>query len=385
MPWPWIGFILLVLLLLALDLGVFHRKDHVVGMKEALTWSAVWIGLALAFGMIVYLGYERQWSGLGQRLDAVDGDTIDGHEALVKYLTGYVVEKSLSVDNLFVMAALFAYFGVPRLYQHRVLFWGILGALLMRGAMIGLGATLVARYHWVLYVFGAFLVITGIKMLFTKESTGAGHGGGGKAGNNVVVRWVHRLFPVTEHFHGHHFIVTAGSVASHEARKPGETQEADAAVERVSPGTRMLTPLALALVAVEVTDVIFAVDSIPAIFAITADPLLVFTSNVFAILGLRSLYFALAGMIKKFKYLKVSLAVVLAVVGGKMLAAPWLKDLLGRHFSFYLLGVVLGILVIGVIASVVANRREQAAAAAAAETSGAAAAEERMKTEKHAM
>src|SRR6516164_7512538 len=133
MLWPWIGFILLVLVLLALDLGVFHRKDHVVGMKEALTWSAVWIGLALAFGMIVYLGYERQWSGLGQRLDAVDGDTIDGHEALVKYLTGYVVEKSLSVDNLFVMAALFAYFGVPRLYQHRVLFWGILGALLMRG------------------------------------------------------------------------------------------------------------------------------------------------------------------------------------------------------------------------------------------------------------
>jgi tellurite resistance protein TerC len=382
MPWPWIGFILLVLVLLALDLGVFHRKDHVVGMKEALAWSAVWIALALAFGVLVYFGYERQWSGLGQRIDAVDNDTIDGHDAFVKYLTGYVVEKSLSVDNLFIMAALFAYFGVPRLYQHRVLFWGILGALLMRGAMIGLGATLVARYHWVLYVFGAFLVITGIKMLLTKESTvGGGGGGGGKAGNNVVVRWVRRFFPVTEHFHGHHFLVTAGSAASHEARKPGDAQEPDAAVDRIKPGTRMLTPLALALVAVEFTDVIFAVDSIPAIFAITADPLLVFTSNVFAILGLRSLYFALAGMIKKFKYLKVSLAVVLAVVGGKMLAAHWLKGLLGKHFSLYLLGVVLGILLIGVIASVVANWREQAAAADA----GASTAQERMKPEKHAI
>jgi tellurite resistance protein TerC len=359
MLWPWIGFILLVLVLLALDLGVFHRKDHVVGMKEALAWSAVWIGLALAFSVLVYFGYQRQWSGLGTKIDAVDGDTIDGHDALVKFITGYVVEKSLSVDNLFIMAALFAYFGVPRLYQHRVLFWGILGALLMRGAMIALGATLVARYHWVLYVFGAFLVITGIKMLFTKAD--AGPGGGGKAGQNIVVRWVRRLFPLTEHFHGHHFIVTAGSAASHEARKPGEAQEPDAAVERIRPGTKMLTPLALALVAVEITDVIFAVDSIPAIFAITADPLLVFTSNVFAILGLRSLYFALAGMIKKFKYLKVSLAVVLAVVGGKMLAAPWLKDLLGKHFSLYLLGVVLGILVIGVVASVMANRRERAA------------------------
>src|SRR5437016_3415867 len=192
---PWIGFIALVLVLLALDLGVFHRKDHAIGVKEALGWSAVWIGLSVAFGALVYFGYEYHWMGLGAREDAVDGDLNRGHDALVKYLTGYVVEKSLSVDNIFVMAVLFGYFRVPRMYQHRVLFWGILGALVMRGTMIGVGATLVARYHWVLYVFGAFLVLTAGRMLLMKERESV-------PGENAVVRMARRLFPVTERFHG---------------------------------------------------------------------------------------------------------------------------------------------------------------------------------------
>jgi tellurite resistance protein TerC len=356
MIWVWSGFILLVLAMLALDLGVFHRKAHVVTVREALTWSAVWITMALLFGAFVYFGYERHWMGLGATPDPVDGQINDGGTALVKYLTGYVVEKSLSVDNIFVIVMLFGFFAVPAVYQHRVLFWGILGALVMRGLMIGIGATLVTRFHWLLYVFGAFLVITGIKMLTMKT------GGHSDPGRNLVVRLTRRMFPVTDHFHGEHFLVRAGSDQSHEAAVKGGATKQDAAVDRTKPGTWMLTPLALALVTVETTDLIFAVDSIPAIFAITGDAFLVFTSNVFAILGLRSLYFALAGMIERFRYLKPALAIVLTVVGVKMLAASWLKELLGRHFNFYLLGAVLLILGVGIVASWIAARREDAAA-----------------------
>jgi tellurite resistance protein TerC len=279
--------------------------------------------------------------------------------ATLKYLTGYVVEKSLSVDNVFVIAMLFGFFAVPQLYQHRVLFWGILGALVMRGAMIGVGATLIARFHWILYVFGGFLVLTAAKMLLMKE----GHSDPSK---NLVVRLARRFLPMTDRFHGEHFIVRAGSGASHEPPVAGGPVVADAAVDGARPGQRMLTPLALALIMVETTDLVFAVDSIPAVFAITADPFLVFTSNVFAILGLRSLYFALAGMMDKFRYLKVSLAVVLAVVGGKMLAATWLKQILGSAFNLYLLAIVLLILGTGVVASMVANRRERAGTPVAA-------------------
>jgi tellurite resistance protein TerC len=354
MIWIWSGFILLVLAMLALDLGVFHRKAHVVQVREALIWSGVWITMALLFGVFVYVGYEHHWMGLGSTPDPVDGRINDGGEAVVKYLTGYVVEKSLSVDNIFVIVMLFAFFAVPAVYQHRVLFWGILGALLMRGLMIGIGATLIARFHWLLYVFGAFLVITGIKMLMLKTD------GSADPSKNIVIRLTRRMFPVTDRFHGEHFIVRAGSAQSHEAAVRGEAEEPDPAVERATPGTRMLTPLALALVMVETTDLIFAVDSIPAIFAITGDAFLVFTSNVFAILGLRSLYFALAGMIQKFRYLKPALAVVLTVVGVKMLAATWLKELLGRHFNFYLLGAVLLILAVGIVASLLATRRDDA-------------------------
>ena len=352
MIWIWVGFIGFVLLMLALDLGVFHREAHVVSVKEAVAWSAVWIALGVTFAVFVYFGYEGKWLGLGTVVDAVDGLANSGATATGKYLTGYVVEKSLSVDNIFVIAMIFSFFAVPTLYQHRVLFWGILGALVLRGVMIWLGAKLIAEFHWVLYIFAAFLILTAIKMLFLKtENT--------DPNTNVVVRLTRRFFPVTARFHGEHFMVRAGAPASYEAEFPGAPVIPDEVVEKAIPGTLLLTPLALALVMVETTDLIFAVDSIPAIFAITADPFLVFTSNVFAILGLRSLYFALAGMVEKFRYLKVSLALVLLVVGVKMVLAEWLKLVLGRHFNLYLLTVVLGILAGGVVASLIAERRSR--------------------------
>jgi tellurite resistance protein TerC len=352
MFWIWSGFIGLVLLLLALDLGVFHRRAHVVTIKEALGWSVVWITLGLAFSVFVYYGYEGRWFGLGIAIDAVDGSINDGRAAAVKYLTGYVIEKSLSVDNIFVIAMIFGFFAVPAIYQHRVLFWGILGALVLRGVMIALGARLIAEFHWILYVFGVFLIITAIKMLVMKTDHT-------DPGDNLVVRLARRFFPVTARFHGEHFLVRAGSDASHESEIPGAAAVADEAVERAKPGALMLTPLALTLIMVESTDLVFAVDSIPAIFAITADPFLVFTSNVFAILGLRSLYFALADMLNKFRYLKAALALVLMVVGIKMLMANWLKMMLGTNFNFYLLGLVLFILAAGVAGSLAVERRRE--------------------------
>ena len=350
MIWIWTAFIAFVLLMLALDLGVFHRKAHVVTVKEALVWSAVWVALGLAFGVFVYFAYDGQWFGLGAVADAVDGLPNDGTTATEKYVTGYVVEKSLSVDNIFVIAMIFSFFAVPPLYQHRVLFWGILGALLMRGAMIALGAKLIAEFHWILYVFDIFLIVKAIKMLLLRtEHT--------DPNKNIVVRLTRRLFPVTARFHGEHFVVRAGAPASRESEVPGGPEVQDEVVQAARPGTLLLTPLALALVMVETTDLIFAVDSIPAIFAITSDPFLVFTSNVFAILGLRSLYFALAGMVTKFRYLKVSLALVLMVVGLKMLLAEWLKLALGKYFNLYLLTLILSIIAVGVAASLIAERR----------------------------
>ncbi len=360
MLWMYVGFVLLVLGLLALDLGVFHRKAHVVSVKEALGWSAFWIALGLAFAGFIYVGYENHWMGLGLTRDIMAGPAVevpgvglvynDGSSATVKYVTGYLVEKSLAVDNIFVIAMLFGFFAVPALYQHRVLFWGIVGALLMRGIMIAVGAQLIQRFTWILYVFGAFLILTGVKMLLMKTDET-------DPGRNVVVRLTRRLFPITERFHGQHFFVRAGSAASHEAAVPGAAVERDGVVEAAGKGALLATPLFLALVMVEVTDLIFAVDSIPAIFAITADPFLVFTSNVFAILGLRSLYFALAGAIDSFRYLKVSLAVVLGVVGVKMMTHSWLKSVLGPNFNLYLLGLVVAILAAGVVASLVARPR----------------------------
>jgi tellurite resistance protein TerC len=352
------GFVSLVLVLLALDLGVFHRKAHVVSVREALGWSALWIALGVAFSAFIYAGYERHWLGLGLTPDMMTAQPQlkegvgliynDGASATVKYLTGYLVEKSLAVDNIFVIAMVFGFFAVPALYQHRVLFWGIAGALVMRGAMIAVGAQLIVRFTWIIYVFGGFLILTGIKMLLLDANEA-------DPNKNVVVRLTRRLFPITERFHGQHFFVRAGSSASHEAAVPGGAIEVDRVVDAAEAGTLLATPLFLALVMVEFADVVFAVDSIPAIFAITADPFLVFTSNVFAILGLRSLYFALAGMIDRFRYLKVSLAAVLVVVGIKMMTHTWLKALLGQHFNLYLLGVVLSILAAGVVASLLSR------------------------------
>ena len=352
MVWPWVAFIAFVLLMLALDLGVFHRKAHVVSVREAIAWSAVWLAMGLSFSVFVYFAYEGKWFGLGTMVDAVDGLTNGGRMAMEKYLTGYVVEKSLSVDNIFVIAMIFGFFAVPSLYQHRVLFWGILGALLLRGAMIGVGAKLIAEFHWVLYLFAVFLILTAIKMLFLKTDQTDPNA-------NIVVRLTRRFFPVTARFHGEHFVVRAGAPASYESEVPGAPTVPDEIVDNARPGTLLLTPLALALVMVETTDLIFAVDSIPAIFAITGDPFLVFTSNVFAILGLRSLYFALAGMVTKFRYLKVSLALILMIVGVKMLLAEWLKLALGKYFNLYLLAVILSVLTAGVVASVLAERRRR--------------------------
>lgn len=327
----WIGFLCFVLVMLGLDLGVFHRKAHAIGFREALGWSAVWLAMGLSFAVLVFYAYEQKWWGLGLGIDPVDGAINSGYSAAQKYLTGYVVEKSLSVDNIFVIAMIFSSLAVPATYQHRVLFWGILGAIAMRGVMIVIGARLIAEFHWLLTVFAGFLIFTGIKMLLAKnEHT--------DPSASVLVRQLRRWLPLSDRYHGQRFLVPRSI-------EPGHW----------SP--LVLTPLALALILVEGADLVFAVDSIPAVFAITGDPFLVFTSNVFAILGLRSLYFALAGMVGMFRYLKPALAIVLLVVGGKMLAAETLKHSLGPHFNLYLLGLIVSILASGVIASVITDRR----------------------------
>ncbi|HWN67800.1 MAG TPA: TerC family protein [Haliangium sp.] len=356
----YVGFVTLVIMLLALDLGIFHRTAHVVRVKEALGWSAFWISLGVLFSTFIYYGYENHWLGLGLTVDAMsvprtlsDGTIIynDGSSAVVKYITGFLVEKSLAVDNIFVIAMVFAFFAVPAMYQHRVLFWGILGALLMRGAMIGVGTALIVKFSWIIYIFGGFLILTGIKMLAMKEDDS-------DFSENAAVRLARKLLPITERYHGQKFVVRAGTPESRAPATPGAPVEIDRVVDKAKQGALLATPLFLTLVLIEVTDLIFAVDSIPAIFAITTDAFIVFTSNVFAILGLRSLYFALAGMMDKFAYLKISLAFVLIIVGIKMLAHNWLKQVLGENFNLYMLSVVLAILAAGVVASLVRNSRE---------------------------
>ena len=356
----YLGFIAFVLGLLALDLGVFHRRPGIISVKAALAWSGFWISLGLAFSGLVYLGYEHHWLGLGTGVDntatpwvAGDGHVYfnDGGSATVKYITGFVVEKSLAVDNIFVIAVIFSAFGVPAIYQHRVLFWGILGALAMRGAMIAIGAALLARFSWIMYVFGGFLILTGLRMLFAPPA-------GSGLMENRAVRLLRRLVPTTERFHGARFTVRAGSAASTAPATPDAQVEPDRVVAAARAGALLATPLLLTLIMIELTDVVFAVDSIPAVFAITTDPFLVFTSNVFAILGLRSLYFALAGMIDRFHYLTTALALVLVLVGGKMLAHGWLRDLLGRGYNLYVLGTILLILAAGVVASLLRPRRD---------------------------
>jgi tellurite resistance protein TerC len=298
----WIGFNVFVVAMLALDLGVFHRKAHEVKVKEALIWSAVWIALALLFNLGVYF-----WRG---------------PEVALEFFTGYLIEKSLSVDNIFVFILIFSYFSVPALYQHKVLFWGIIGALIMRAILIAVGATLIAKFHWIIYVFGGFLIVTGVKMALQK-STGI------HPEKNPLVRLFKRFMPVTNVYHGERFFVREN-------------------------GRRFATPLLLVLLIVEFTDLVFAVDSIPAIFAITKDPFIVYTSNVFAILGLRSLYFALAGVMGYFHYLKIGLALVLVFVGAKMMLVDIYKIPIGLSLS-----VVAGILLLSVLASLIWPRRPE--------------------------
>ncbi|NOS99927.1 MAG: TerC family protein [Phycisphaerales bacterium] len=322
MIWVWVGFIAIILAFLALDLGVFHRKAHVVSLREALTWTVVWLSTAMLFNVGVYFMYEHHWMGLGQNV----AHPLDGKQAALQFFTGYLIEYSLSMDNVFVIALIFVYFGVPASYQHRVLFWGIVGAQVMRGIMIAAGTALIHRFEWIIYVFGALLVATAIKMLVV-------HNDNIDPNRNPLVRLARRIYPVSADFDGDKFFT------------------------RVD-GRRAMTPLFLALLIVESTDVLFAVDSIPAIFAITRDPFLVFTSNVFAILGLRSLYFALAGMMRKFRYLKISLVFVLAFVGGKMILSHLFP--IPTPIS---LAVIVAILLVGVAASFVRADREESPAA----------------------
>jgi tellurite resistance protein TerC len=309
--WMWAIFLAIVLFLLVLDLGVLHKESKEIGIKESLLLSTFYIAVGVAFGGWIW--YQS------------------GEQPALEYLTGFVVEKSLAMDNIFIIAMIFSYFAIPRQYQHRVLLWGILGVIVMRGVMIAGGAAIVENFHWVLYLFAAFLVFTGIKMLFS-----SGHDEN-DIGNNAVLKFLRRRLPVTDRLHGERFVV----------RLPDPT------TGRLKT---WITPLLLALIMVELADLVFAVDSIPAIFAITTDPYIVYTSNIFAILGLRALYFALAALIHRFAYLKYALAAVLVFVGSKIFVA----DMLGiaKIPPAVSLGVTVAILAAGIIGSMWATRKQ---------------------------
>jgi tellurite resistance protein TerC len=315
--WAWVGFLCLILLLLGLDLFVFHREAHEVSFGEATRYSIFWISLGLAFGVVVYL-----WLGA---------------EAGGEYLAGYLIEKSLSVDNIFVFALIFTYFGVPQKYQHRVLFWGILGALVFRALFIAGGAALLERFHFTIYVFGAFLVLTGIRMALHRDQEVHPE-------RNPVLKLFRRAVPMTAEYHGQRFTV-------------------------LEAGKRVATPLMAVLVLIETSDILFAVDSIPAIFAVTDDPFIVFTSNAFAILGLRALYFMLAGMIHRFVYLKLGLAVVLVYVGVKMIVSSVVHIPIWASLAFIAITIT-----VSIVASLRSTSRE-AARSASAERSPAGASE----------
>ncbi len=310
-PLLWAGFLAFVLAMLAVDLGVFHRKAHAVSLKEAGLWSAVWVALAGLFALAVHAWF--------------------GPQRALEFTTGYLIEKALAVDNIFVFVVVFAAFGIPALYQHRVLLWGVLGALVMRAAFILAGGAFLQRFHWAIYVFGGVLVLTGVKLLLQRNQELHPE-------RNPAVRFFQRIMPVTHELHGDHFTVRQG-------------------------GRRFATPLLLALVAIEVTDVIFAVDSIPAIFAVTRDPFIVFTSNIFAILGLRSMYFLLAGIVHRFVYLKIGLSFVLVFVGAKMLLVDVFKVPI-----LVSLAVIAGILAASIVASLL--RRPPPPAGAAGDPPG---------------
>jgi tellurite resistance protein TerC len=311
--WHWAGFLACILVFLALDLGVFHRHAHVVRFKEALAWTTVWFATAILFGLVIAPAIVDNWT----------------KQESVEFITGYLIELSLSMDNVFVIALIFGYFRIPREYQHRVLFWGILGALIMRGAMILAGVALITALHWVLYLFALLLIYSGTKMMFVEPDV--------DPEKNPIIKLARKMYPVSPQIDGQKFTTHWN-------------------------GRIALTPLALVLVMVETTDLVFALDSIPAIFAVTTKPFIVFTSNVFAILGLRSLYFVLAGAIGYFRYLKYGLSLVLVVIGIKMLLAPhelpkkWFQVEISTEISL----LVVAMIILSSIAwSVVATRREK--------------------------
>lgn len=314
--WIWLGFLAFILLMLGLDLGVFHRQAHQIKTREALSWSLIWVSLALAFNWVLFHMYSHHWLGIGIHF----GHKLAGHDAALQFFTGYIIEKSLSLDNIFVIALIFSYFRVPLQYQHRVLFWGILGALVMRGIMIAAGAILITRFSWMVYVFGTLLIFTAIKMLVDRHDNL-------EPQRNPLIKLARRFLPVTKTFHRDHFFIKFNH-------------------------RRAMTPLFLVLLVIESSDVMFAIDSIPAIFAVTKDPFIVFTSNIFAILGLRSLFFVLASVMEKFRYLKISLVFVLAYVGVKMLLSHYYP--IPVMFSLATIG---GILLVGMLASIYAQRR----------------------------
>ncbi|WP_305095928.1 TerC family protein [Croceibacterium aestuarii] len=312
--WMWLFFITIVLALLVIDLGVMHRKEREIGVRESLAMSAFYVALGLAFG-----GWLWWYAGA---------------DAGLSYVTGFAIEKSLAMDNVFVIAMIFGYFGIPRLHQYRVLFWGILGVIVLRAVMIGFGAAAVQQWGWVLYLFAAFLIVTGIKMWLTADKQY-------DVGGSPVLRWVRRCFRVTDTLHGQNFWVKLPDPASGKA-------------------AWFMTPLFLTLVMIEFVDVVFAVDSVPAIFAITTDPFIVYTSNIFAILGLRALYFALAAMVERFHYLKYALSVLLVFIGSKILLADALG--LGKFPPAASLGITFAILAGGVAWSLWKTREKPAAA-----------------------
>ncbi|MBX3297215.1 MAG: TerC family protein [Acidobacteria bacterium] len=324
--WFYLAFTGFVLLMLALDLGVFHRKEHEVSFKEASAWSVVWVTLALVFNYLLYR-YTLWKFPQDERLMSIPGFVPDiaAWNVSLEFLTGYIIEKSLSVDNIFVFVIVFAFFAIPAKYQHRVLFYGIIGALVFRAIFIGAGSWLM-QFHWIIYIFGGFLILTGVKMMFGPEKEIDPE-------KNLVIKLFKRVMPVTSKLHGKHFFVR-------------------------EHGRLAATPLFIALLFLEMTDIIFAVDSVPAIFAITAEPMIVFTSNIFAILGLRAMYFMLAGAVSKFYLLKYGLSIVLIFVGLKMV---WLNDAFGGKFPItWSLGFILSTIAISVIASLMFPRKEEA-------------------------
>ena len=319
----WIAFFLFIIAALSLDLGVLNKEPHIVSTREAFRWTSIWVSLSLLFSVFIYFGYEHHLLGLGETI----GHDIGGMKAAITFLTGYIIEQSLSMDNIFVIAVIFGYFKIPQKYQHRVLFWGILGALVFRGILIGAGAYLVEHFHFIMYVFGAILLWTAYKMI--KGSDENIH-----PEENPVVLQLRKILPVTKLMKREQFFVKRhGKIIA-------------------------MTPLFVALIVVETTDVVFAFDSIPAIFAITTDPFLVFTSNIFAILGLRSLYFVLASLLDKFDYLKYSLATILAFVGLKMMVLQPLDLDLPEWTS---LVVIVVLLTAGILISMKKSKKKEVA------------------------